>query len=98
MVIEKGAKILKFVAFTQPFQSSQFILSGALRGAGDTRATAIISFVTILILRPSLALIAINLLNWGLEGAWIALVSDQLLRSLLVLMRYNSGKWKAVKV
>ncbi|NMB97742.1 MAG: MATE family efflux transporter, partial [Clostridiaceae bacterium] len=78
MVIEKGAKILKFVAFTQPFQSSQFILSGALRGAGDTRATAIISFVTILILRPSLALIAINLLNWGLEGAWIALVSDQL--------------------
>jgi len=98
-VIEKGAKILKFVAFTQPFQSSQFILTGALRGAGDTRATAIISLITILILRPGLALITIKVFHWGLEGAWIALVSDQLLRSLLVLIRYNSGKWKtAVKV
>jgi putative MATE family efflux protein len=97
-VIEQGAKILKFVAFVQPFQSSQFILAGALRGAGDTRATAIISLVTVLLLRPGLALFAINVLGWGLEGAWIALVSDQLLRSLLVLLRYNSGKWKTIRV
>ena len=97
-IIERGSKILMFVAFVQPFQASQFILAGALRGAGDTRATAIVTFITVLLVRPGLAIWTIKGLNWGLEGAWVALVADQLLRSLLVLMRYNSGKWKTIKV
>lgn len=97
-IIAQGARILKLVAFIQPFQSSQFILAGALRGAGDTRATAVISFMTVFLVRPSLAMLLIHTLGWGLDGAWIALVADQLLRSLLVLIRYNSGKWKKTEV
>lgn len=97
-IITQGARILKMVALIQPFQSSQFILAGALRGAGDTRATAVITFLTVLLVRPGLALFTINYFGWGLDGAWIALVADQLLRSLLVLIRYNSGKWKTTKV
>ena len=86
------------MALTQPFQSSQFILAGALRGAGDTRAIAIIIFITVLLIRPGLAMININVFQWGLMGAWIALVTDQVLRSALILLRYNSGKWKSIKV
>jgi len=97
-VIEQGTRILMFVALVQPLQSSQFILAGALRGAGDTRATAIITFITVLLVRPGLAIFSINVLDWGLYGAWFALVSDQALRSLLVMYRYNTGKWKSIKV
>ncbi|HKM42697.1 MAG TPA: MATE family efflux transporter, partial [Limnochordia bacterium] len=97
-IIEQGARILKLVALIQPFQSSQFILAGALRGAGDTRATMVITFLTVMLVRPILAIALINHFNWGLEGAWIALVTDQLLRSGLVLLRYNSGKWKKIKI
>lgn len=97
-IITQGARILKLVAFIQPFQSSQFILAGALRGAGDTRATAVITFLTVLVVRPGLAILLINAWGWGLEGAWIALVADQLLRSLLVFIRYGSGKWKKSRV
>lgn len=97
-IIAQGARILKLVAIIQPFQSSQFILAGALRGAGDTRATAVITFLTVLLVRPGLALVTINCFGWGLDGAWIALVADQLLRSFLVLIRYNSGKWKISRV
>lgn len=97
-VIAQGARILMFVALVQPLQSSQFILAGALRGAGDTRATAVITMITVLFIRPSLALYSINVLNWGLEGAWFALLVDQAIRSLLVLFRFNSGKWKRIKV
>ncbi|SFP94667.1 MATE family efflux transporter [Caldicoprobacter faecalis] len=97
-VIEEGARILKLVAIMQPFQSSQLILAGALRGAGDTRATAIIIFITVLLVRPGLAMFTIRVLKWGLIGAWIALMADQFLRSFLVLMRFNSGKWKTIKV
>jgi Na+-driven multidrug efflux pump len=97
-IIAQGARILKLVALVQPFQSSQFILAGALRGAGDTRATMVITFLTVMLVRPILALVLINQFNWGLDGAWIALVTDQVLRSSLVLLRYNSGKWKNIKI
>ena len=68
-IVNMGAQILMFVAFLQPFQSSQFILSGALRGAGDTRATAVITFITVLLVRPGLALLTIHVFHWGLYGA-----------------------------
>ena len=86
-----------FVAFLQPFQSSQFIIAGGLRGAGDTRSTAIYSFITILLVRPIVA-IALVKLGFGLYGAWAGLAIDQILRSGLVLNRYNSGKWKLIKL
>jgi len=97
-IVSQGARIMMFVGFTQPLQSSQFILAGSLRGAGDTRATAIIIFITVLIIRPFLAIYLINVWNMGLEGAWFAFIVDQTVRSALVLLRYNSGKWKSIKV
>ncbi len=96
-IIRDGGRIMLFVAFLQPFQSSQFIIAGGLRGAGDTRTTAIITTITVLLIRPIVTVILISL-NFGLYGAWIALACDQLIRSALVLARYRSGKWKTIKL
>ena len=95
-IIEQGAFLLKMVALIQPLQSSQFIFTGALRGAGDTKYTAKVIFVTVMLVRPLVALFAVYVLHWGLTGAWIALVADQCLRTLLITLRYRSGKWKTV--
>lgn len=97
-VLENGARIMLFVAVLQPIQCSQFILSGALRGAGDTKATAVISLCTVLLMRPILGYVFITLCQFGVIGAWMAICCDQTLRSGLVLLRYNSGKWKKIKV
>ena len=97
-VLRMGAIIMLFVATIQPIQSSQFVLSGALRGAGDTRVTAIITLITVLIIRPVIAELGVNVFNWGLIGAWVAIVLDQCVRSGLVLARYNSRKWMAIKI
>lgn len=96
-IIRVGGQIMLFVAFLQPFQSSQFIIAGGLRGAGDTKTTAIITMITVLLIRPIVAITLIHL-NFGLYGAWIALACDQLVRSGLVLARYKSGKWKMIKL
>lgn len=131
-VVMLGALLMLFVAFLQPIQSSQFILAGALRGAGDTRSTAVITLITVLVVRPVFAWFFVSLLGWGdinfvlnptlenivmtlaglhgkaepgtilvnlgLIGAWISIALDQILRSLLVMARYNSGKWKKIKL
>lgn len=96
-IIRIGGHIMLFVAFLQPFQSSQFIIAGGLRGAGDTRATAMFTLITVLLIRPSVAILLVNL-GWGLYGAWAAMACDQIVRSALVLGRYNSGKWKMIKL
>jgi Na+-driven multidrug efflux pump len=95
-IIELGTLIMRMVAIMLPLQSSQFILAGALRGAGDTRAIAVITFITVLLIRPGIAGITVVALQWGLVGAWLALIIDQIFRSVLVLMRYKTGKWKTV--
>ncbi|MCF0134869.1 MAG: MATE family efflux transporter, partial [Lachnospiraceae bacterium] len=95
-IVTEGARILMLIAFTQPFQTSQFIIAGGLRGAGDTKATATVTFITVLLVRPGLALLLINVFDMGLIGAWIAMVCDQILRTALVMLRYNSGKWKLI--
>ena len=96
-IIRIGGFIMLFVAFLQPFQSSQFIIAGGLRGAGDTKSVAIFSFITILLVRP-IAAIALVSVGLGLYGAWAAMALDQILRSALVIWRYNSGKWKLIKL
>jgi putative MATE family efflux protein len=97
-IIKSGGVVLKIVALLQPFQSSFLILSGALRGAGDTRWPAISTFIGVLIIRPILSFICVLIFHWGLIGAWVALVSDQLLRFVLVYFRFLSGKWTTIKV
>lgn len=97
-IVRLGGTILLMIAVMQPLQSSQFIIAGGLRGAGDTKATAVITFITVLLIRPGVAILLINGLHWGLEGAWVAMVLDQLVRSTLVLGRYHSGKWKTIKL
>jgi putative MATE family efflux protein len=97
-IVATGAKLMMLVALVQPLQSSQFILSGALRGAGDTKAIAVITFITILLVRPGIAYIMIYGAKIGIFGAWVALVADQALRSAFVMLRYNSGKWKNIRI
>ena len=69
-----------------------------MRGAGDTKFTAKVTFITVLLVRSGLAVLLINVLHIGLWGAWIALMVDQCLRTALVLYRYNTGKWRFMKL
>lgn len=97
-VIISGVLILQIIAFVQPFQGSFQVVAGALRGAGDTRMMAIMMGISIMIIRPIMALVMVKGLKWGLVGAWIPVFADQFLRYLLATLRFKSGKWTTIKV
>lgn len=97
-IIRMGTDIFKIMALIMPFQGSAIIVSGALRGAGDTRATSMIMFATVLIVRPLSAWLLVFVFPLGLMGAWISVLVDQLLRSGLTMLRLKRGKWKTIKV
>jgi len=97
-VIALGSSILFFIAFLQPFQSQQFILGGALRGAGDTKAVAVYMVITVLIILTLTCYLFVNILGMGLYGAWIAQALNQCARTGLFTLRYDSGKWKKIRL
>ncbi|MDF2700048.1 MAG: efflux family protein [Haloplasmataceae bacterium] len=97
-IIDGASLVLKIIAIVQPFQSSQLILVGGLRGAGDTVWPLVSTFIGVLGFRVGLAIVFVNLLGLGLVGAWYAVFSDQFVRWLLVYFRFKTGKWKYIKL
>lgn len=95
-VIEASVPVMMVLGILQPIQTPQFILSGSLRGAGDTKTTAFITFVCVLLLRPAIA--AFTIAQFGLMGAWYAIAIDQVVRTALVLLVYRIGKWKKISL
>ena len=96
-VAAMAGTVLKIMALSQPGQSTQMSLAGALRGAGDTVYPLYASFVGIWVFRVAVAYIFVNVFHLGLVGAWMALVLDQYTRSAIVYFRFHSGKWKYVR-
>ncbi len=103
--------LLKIVAFSTPPLAIVMVLTGALRGAGDTRWPLVVTFVGLIGLRLPLAClfawgsfqipglnITITGLGLGVAGAWWAMVIDVVLRSILLVARFWQGRWKEIKV
>lgn len=95
-VIPLATECLRIVAFSQPFVGISMSITGVLRGAGDTKWPLIVVLVSMWSLRISLAYVLCILLDFGLQGMWICMVLDFMLRSAILAFRYRSGKWKHV--
>lgn len=97
-IIRNASGALRIIALVQPFQSSQLILAGALRGAGDTFWPLLATFIGALPFRLIIAYVLVNNFGMGLTGAWAAVLVDQLVRWFFVMMRFRTGKWKYIKI
>jgi putative MATE family efflux protein len=100
-LVEEAATLLRIVIV--------LVLSGALRGAGDTRGPLTITFICFVLIRIPLTYVLAckeipglsepwQGLNWGVRGAWCAMVSDLIVRAILLAARFLHGKWKTLKV
>jgi putative MATE family efflux protein len=97
-VVRLGAMVVRVAALMQPLLAASFVFSGSLRGAGDTRVTMLITLGSVWGLR-TIATYALGItLGLGLMGAWLAIVIDFGVRSLLFWQRFRSGKWQTIRV
>jgi putative MATE family efflux protein len=97
-VIVLTAYLLKILVLMVPAQNSQLVISGGLRGAGDTMWTLFSTTAGVLLVRVPLVVILIKVFHYGVGAAWVAAVIDQYVRSVVVYFRFRDGKWKQVKV
>jgi Na+-driven multidrug efflux pump len=94
----RTAALLRIVAMALPALAINMVLTGALRGAGDTRWPLAFSLVGMLAVRIPLAYWLTQSLDWGVAGAWYAMAADIYVRCLLVVGRFLQGGWKRVEV
>jgi putative MATE family efflux protein len=97
-VINGGVAALRIIGLVQTFQASQFVLAGALRGAGDTRIPMISTFVGVFIFRGALSVLFVIGFHWGIIGAYLSIAVDQLVRTAIIFYRFKNGKWKTATV
>jgi putative MATE family efflux protein len=97
-VIAAGVTCLRILGFIQPATAWMMVVSGGLRGAGDTRWTLIITAASVWLVRiPAGRLLGITL-GMGLAGIWTAAGIDMVSRALLYDWRFRTGKWKNIRV
>ncbi len=97
-VIELSTMALKIVSICQPFSGASMVLAGALRGAGDTKSVLLITYLGIFLIRIPTTYLFLDILNFGLTGAWIVMTIDLFIRSSLSFYIFKRGKWKYLQV
>jgi MATE family multidrug resistance protein len=92
-VIALGAQLLVFAAMFQVFDGTQLVLSGALRGAGDTRFPMIAAIAMSWgVFVPLVWLFCIRL-GWGVSGGWFAALIWVLGLAVVIRHRFVRRGW-----
>ena len=94
-VQDLGSLLLRMEAFAEPMYGASIVITGVLRGKGDTLWPACLNFLSIWCIRIPLAWILCR--HLGLAGAWIAMNIELNLRGLLFLGRLQHV-WPIKKV
>ena len=98
VILDYGAQIMRILSITLFFQIEQVTLFGALRGAGDTKFTALVSLISVTCIRPGLSWLLCYPLGIGLIGAWLGTFCDHALRFVLTFIRFRKGKWVNIRL
>lgn len=78
--------------------AAYLVFSGVLRGAGDTRTTMLITFSSTFGVRLPLVYVVAVQMERGLEGVWIVLATELMVRGMLFCIFFLRGRWMHVKV
>ena len=97
-ILGYGEMIMRVLCGVIYLQILQVVINGSLRGAGDAKYTALVSLISVAIIRPGASWILGYPLGLGLFGVWLGTFGDQATRFILGFLRYKKGKWLQIKL
>ncbi|KAB1192263.1 MATE family efflux transporter [Haloferax sp. MBLA0076] len=106
-VIDEGVTFLRIIAPSWAFFGGVMVIQGAFRGAGITKASMALSFLSRWIFRVPVAIVAaftwtvsvplvgpISSLGWGVEGLWWAYVVGAVASFVVAVAWFRAGTWR----
>jgi putative MATE family efflux protein len=106
VIVAIGVPALIIGAFEGLFLGAFQVLSGGMRGAGDTRTPMIVTTVGIWVVRlpvccflglPPEVTFGLGL-GLGLKGIWMGTLIDWVIRAVLITVTFKRGRWKHTQV
>ncbi len=95
---EIAPRLLWVCGWVQPFFAMSIVLSHAIKGAGDTRSTMVIGYLSLFMVRLPLVYLLGMHLELGLVGVWYGLCGEMVVRGLLFAGRFAQGSWLKTEV
>ena len=92
-VVRLTVTFIYLLGVVQPLMAIDFALSGALRGAGDTRFPLLTTFSSLV---GGRLLLAFVFSRSGLRVEWVygALIADYIIKVVLLVGRFRSLRWQ----
>ncbi|MDY0402641.1 MATE family efflux transporter [Sulfurovum sp.] len=95
--IKEASLYLRIVGLSQIPLAFNFVLSGALRGAGDTKRTLRINLISLWVVR----IIPAYILSWYFEDilfVYLAMISDTFVKAVWLWKTFDKGKWQKIRI
>ncbi|HTQ40078.1 MAG TPA: MATE family efflux transporter [Pirellulales bacterium] len=92
--IDESAQFIRIVALCFPFLGLQQVLTGTLRGAGDTIAPMLLAIISLWVLRFPLAYVLSKHTPLGSNGVWWSVSISIIVSSILAGIWFLRGDWK----
>lgn len=91
-------QVLRLIAFFQPVLAFSNIFAGVLQGAGDTRFPMYSTFFGTWVVHIGLGYLLGIRFGLGLFGIWIGYAMNNVVRSILLYLRFRSDTWTNIKL
>ncbi|MDR1002863.1 MAG: MATE family efflux transporter [Oscillospiraceae bacterium] len=92
--IALGKQIMFIEMFVDLGRCGNVVLVRGLQATGDTKYPIAVGIVSMWIVAVGLSYVFAIVLGWGLAGVWIAMAMDEIIRAVIFIFRFRSGKWR----
>lgn len=96
--ISLGRDIMFIAIFLEIGRTCNLVVINSMRAAGDVKFPTYLGIASmwgVSVLFAYILGIALNpILGLGLRGVWIAMAADELLRGIIVIIRWQKGSWR----
>ena len=93
-IIQLAKDVLFIEIFLEIGRGANIVLVQCLQAAGDIRIPVFVGVFGMWIFAVSLSYYFGIVLGWGLVGVWVAMAIDEIIRALIFVWRWQSGKWR----
>ncbi len=97
-IISLGRKIMFICIFLEVGRTSNLVIINSMRSAGDVKFPTYLGMASMWTVSVLIGYILGIVLDFGLCGIWIAMAMDEILRGIIVFIRWIKGSWRGNRI
>ncbi len=96
--VSLGRKVMFIAVFLEIGRTCNLVVINSMRAAGDVKFPTYLGIASMWGVSVLFAYILGIVLQMGLVGVWIAMAADEILRGIIVVIRWRKGTWRNKRV